>query len=131
MYGGGQGYGGGMPPNYGGQQGYANGGVPMQPGMQQGMHPGMGMPMGMHPGMSMHPGATEFVPGNGYMQGTPGASPYMQPGEQAPQRQEVPPTDEEQVRARDRTARGSRLRAARPRCRWRRAFRAPAPIPTP
>lgn len=72
------------------------GGVPMQPGM----HPGMGMPMGMHPGMSMHPGATEFVPGNGYMQGTPGSSPYMQPGQQAIPRQKAhaPPTDEEQVR---------------------------------
>jgi hypothetical protein len=112
MYGGGQGYGGGggfQPPNYGGPMPGYQGGVPMQPGM----HPGMGMPMGMHPGMSMHPGAAEFVPGNGYMQGTPGSSPYMQPGQQAPPRQKehAPPTDEEQVLS----APGRALRRPRPR----------------
>lgn len=96
MYGG-QGYGGGgfQPPNgYGQQMPQYPGGMPMQQG-------GMGM---HHPNMGMHPGATEFVPG-GFLQGTPGASPYMQPGQQAAppvkQRQpELPPTDEEQARTR-------------------------------
>jgi len=86
MYGGGQGYGGGY---------YASGGIPPYgaPLPMGTMHPPMGM------GVPMHPANGEFEATGGYMQGTPGASPYMQPGQQPKPRQteQPPPTDEEQV----------------------------------